>query len=111
MRLNTVTLSPGGTFEEVEMVVGELCAMVKGIYGGGKGGFSPGQVFKFSGFISNKGSLSASGTADNHYVIVIYWRSFDDFDQPCLRNIGLQDTTPNTPTIYLRYLDSPQRTA
>ena len=77
MLFNTVTLKPDVTFEEVEMAVGELCAVVKGAYGGEKGGFIAGQVFKFSGFVSTEGSLSASGTADNHYVIVTYWRSFD----------------------------------
>jgi len=59
------------------MAVGELCAVVKGAYGGAKGGFIAGQVFKFSGFVSNEGSLSASRTTDNRYVIVTYWRSFD----------------------------------
>ena len=77
MLFNTVALKPGVTFEEVEMTVGELCAVVKVTYGGEKGGFIAGQVFKFSGFVSNEGSLSASRTTDNHYVIVTYWRSFD----------------------------------
>lgn len=76
MLFNTVTLKPGVTFEDVEMAVGELCTVVKGTYGGDKGGFIAGQVFKFSGFVSDEGSLSASKTADNHYVIVTYWRSF-----------------------------------
>ena len=48
---NTVTLKPGVTFEDVEMAVGELCTVVKGTYGGDKGGVIAGQVFKFSGFI------------------------------------------------------------
>lgn len=77
MLFNTVTLKSGITSEEVEMAVGELCAVVKVTYGGDKGGFIAGQVFKFSGFVSTEGSLSTSSTADNHYVIVTYWRSFD----------------------------------
>lgn len=77
MLFNTVTLKPGVTFEEVEIAVGELCAVVKGIYGGEKGGFIAGQVFRFSGFVSNEDSLSTSRTIANHYVIVTYWRSFD----------------------------------
>jgi hypothetical protein len=77
MLFNTVTLKPGVTFEEVEMAVGELCAVVKVASGGDKGGFIAGQVFKFSGFVSNEGSLTTSKPADNHYVIVTYWRSFD----------------------------------
>lgn len=77
MLFNTVTLKFGVTFEDVEIAVGELCAVGKGIYGGEKGGFIARQVFKFSGCISNEGSLSASRIAENHYVIVTYWRSFD----------------------------------
>ena len=81
MLFNTVTLKPGVTFEDVEMAVGELCTMVKGTYGGDKGGFIAGQVFKFSGFVSDEGSLSKSGAADNHYAIVTYWRSFGEHER------------------------------
>lgn len=81
MLFNTVTLKPGVTFEDVEMAVGELCTVVKGTYGGDKGGFLAGQVFKFSGFVSDKGSLSASKAADDHYVIVTYWRSFEEHER------------------------------
>lgn len=81
MLFNTVTLKPGITFEDVEMAVGELCTVVKGTYGGDKGGFIAGQVFKFSGFVSDEGSLSASKTADDHYVIVTYWRSFEEHER------------------------------
>jgi hypothetical protein len=81
MLFNTVTLKPGVTFEDVEMAVGELCTVVKGAYGGDKGGFIAGQVFKFSGFVSDEGSLSASKTADDHYVIVTYWRSFEEHER------------------------------
>ncbi len=77
MLFNTVTLKPGVTFEQVEMAVGEMCMVVKETYGGNKGGFIAGQVFKFSGFISDEGSLSASKTADDHYAIVTYWQSFE----------------------------------
>jgi hypothetical protein len=78
---NTVTLKPGVTFEDVELAVGELCAVVKGTYGGDKGGFIAGQVFKFSGFVSNEGSLTESRTAPDHYVIVTYWRSFEEHER------------------------------
>ncbi len=77
MLLNTVKLKPGVTFDEVELAVGELCMVVKETYGGDKGGFVAGQVFKFSGFISDEGSLMDNKTADEHYAIVTYWRSFD----------------------------------
>jgi hypothetical protein len=81
MLFNTVTLKPGVTFEDVELAVGELCTVVKGTYGGDKGGFIAGQVFKFSGFVSDEGSLSASKTANDHYVIVTYWRSFGEHER------------------------------
>ena len=78
MLFNSLTLKPGVTFE---MAVGELCSVVKETYGGNKGGFLAGQVFKFSGFVSKAGSLSESRTADDHYVIVTYWRSFEDHER------------------------------
>ena len=81
MLFNTVKLKPGVTFEQVEMAVGELCSIVKETYGGDKGGFIAGQVFQFSGFISDSGSLTESRTADDHYVIVTYWRSFEAHEQ------------------------------
>jgi heme-degrading monooxygenase HmoA len=34
-------------------------------------------VFKFSGFVSDEGSLNDSRTEDEHYVIVTYWQSFE----------------------------------
>ncbi len=81
MLFNTVTLKPGVTFDDVELAVGELCSVVKETYGGDKGGFLGGQVFKFSGFVSTEGSLSGTGPTDGHYVIVTYWRSFEDHEQ------------------------------
>ena len=81
MLFNTVKLKPGVKFEDVELAVGELCSVVKGTYGGDKGGFVAGQVFKFSGFVSNEGSLSESRTADDHYAIVTYWRSFEEHER------------------------------
>ena len=81
MLFNTVKLKPGVTFEDVEMAVGELCSVVKESYGGDKGGFLAGQVFRFSGFASNEGSLHASPSADEHYAIVTYWRSFEDHEK------------------------------
>jgi hypothetical protein len=77
MLFNTVKLKPGVTFDAVEMAVGEMCNVVKETYGGDKGGFIAGQVFKFSGFVSDEGSLSALRVAEDHYAIVTYWRSFE----------------------------------
>jgi len=81
MLFNTVKLKPHVTFEEVELAVGELCSVVKETYGGNKGGFLAGQVFKFSGFVSQEGSLTESKSTDDHYVIVTYWRSFADHER------------------------------
>ena len=50
-------------------------------YGGDKGGFIAGQVCKFSGFVSEKGSLNKAKTADEHYMIITYWRSFEEHEK------------------------------
>lgn len=81
MLFNTVTLKPGVNFDQVEMAVGEMCMVVKQTYGGEKGGFIAGQVFRFSGFVSDEGSLSDSNVADDHYVIVTYWTSFEEHEK------------------------------
>ena len=80
MLLNTVKLKPGVTFEQVELAVGEMCNVVKETYGGDKGGFIAGQVFRFSGFVSEEGSLGGATPADEHYAIVTYWRSFEEHE-------------------------------
>ena len=81
MLFNTVKLKPGVTFDDVEMAVREMCSVVKETYGDDKGGFIAGQVFKFSGFLSDEGSLGESRTADDHYAIVTYWSSFEDHEK------------------------------
>jgi hypothetical protein len=81
MLLNTVKLKPGVTFDEVELAVGEMCNVVKETYGGDKGGFLAGQVFKFSGFVSDEGSIGGPSPADEHYAIVTYWRSFEEHER------------------------------
>ena len=81
MLFNTVILKPGVTFDDIEVAVGELCSVVKETYGGEQGGVLAGQVFRFSGFVSEEGSLSSSKEAHDHYVIVTYWRSFDDHER------------------------------
>jgi hypothetical protein len=81
MLFNTVTLKPGVRFDDVELAVGEMCNVVKETYGGDKGGFIAGQVFRFSGFVSDEGSLSASRADDEHYAIVTYWRSFEEHEK------------------------------
>ncbi len=74
---NTLKLKPGASMDDIELALGEMCNVVKDTYGGDKGGFIAGQVFRFSGFVSDEGSLSASRTDDDHLAIVTYWRSFD----------------------------------
>ena len=81
MLFNTVKLKPGVAFEQVELAVGEMCDIVKNTYGGDRGGFIAGQVFRFSGFVSQEGSLGAIARADEHYAIVTYWRSFEEHER------------------------------
>ena len=80
MLLNTVKLKPGVSTEDVELAIGEMCNVVKSAYGGDKGGFIAGQVFKFSGFVSDEGSLGAT-RAEDHVAIVTYWRSFEEHEK------------------------------
>jgi len=81
MLFNTVRLKTGVQMEDVELALGEMCNTVKNTYGGDKGGFVAGQVFKFSGFASAEGSLTAPKGADDHIVIVTYWRSFEEHER------------------------------
>ena len=81
MLFNTVKLKPGVAMDEVEIALGEMCNVVKDTYGGDKGGFIAGQVFTFSGFVSDEGSLSASRRADEHVAIVTYWRTYDEHER------------------------------
>src|SRR5512144_1708827 len=81
MLFNTVKLKPDVAMDDVELALGEMCNVVKDAYGGDKGGFIAGQVFRFSGFLSDEGSLGASRGADEHLVIVTYWRSFDEHER------------------------------
>ena len=81
MLFNTVKLKPGINFDQLETAVGEMCMVVKQTFGGDKGGFIAGQVFKFSGFVSEEVSMNHAKTADEHYVIVTYWKSFEDHER------------------------------
>jgi len=81
MLFNTLKLKPGVEFDNVELALGEMCNVVKNTYGGDKGGFIAGQVFKFSGFVSDEGSLGESREADDHIAIVTYWRSFEEHEK------------------------------
>lgn len=81
MLFNTVKLKPGVSLDEAELAIGEMCNVVKTAYGGDKGGFIAGQVFKFSGFVSDEGSLNEPRAADDHIAIVTYWRSFREHEK------------------------------
>jgi hypothetical protein len=81
MLFNTVKLKPGVSMDDVELALGEMCNVVKETYGGDKGGFIAGQVFNFSGFVSDEGSLAESRSADSHIAIVTFWRSFAEHEK------------------------------
>tara|TARA_R110002096_G_scaffold104362_1_gene229984 strand:+ start:320 stop:706 length:387 start_codon:yes stop_codon:yes gene_type:complete len=80
MLYNVVKLKSNVTEEDIELALGELCNTVSNTYGNDKGGFIGGQVFKFSGFISEQGSLSDNKDTDNHISIVTYWKSFEQHE-------------------------------
>lgn len=80
MLLNTLKLKPGVSVDDVEIAIGEMCNVVKNAYGGDKGGFIAGQVFQFSGFVSDAGTLGARQAGD-HVAIVTYWRSFEEHER------------------------------
>ena len=80
MLFNTVKLKPGVSMDDVEIAIGEMCNVVKASYGGTEGGFLAGQVFKFTGFVSDEGSLGAT-RAEDHIAIVTYWRSFEEHEK------------------------------
>ena len=77
MLFNTLKLKPGVDMSELELALGEMCNVVKNSYGGERGGFIAGQVFRFTGFVSGEGSLNAKKPGDDHVVIVTYWHSFE----------------------------------
>ena len=74
MLFNIVKLKENVTIEDVEGLIGEMCFVVKNNYPG----FRAGQVFKYSGFISDEGSVGDFGKEGNHIAIVTYWDSFEE---------------------------------
>jgi len=82
MLFNVVKLKPGVDFDEIELLIGEMCNTVKNAYGDDNGGFIAGQVFKYSGFVSDEGSLGAESDKDpgEHIAIVTYWQSFEQHE-------------------------------
>lgn len=89
MLFNVVDLKEGVSIEEVELVLGEMCNVVKNNYGDEEGGFIGGQVFKNAGFISEEGSMMSDEDKDHKHsqqnmgdvVIVTYWKSFEQHEK------------------------------
>ena len=81
MLFNTVKLKSGVSFDDVELALAEMCNVVKETYGGDKGGFIAGQVYRFSGFVSDEGSHNDSRTPDEHLAIITYWKSFEEHER------------------------------
>jgi len=79
---NVVKLKPGVSMDDVELALGDMCNTVKDTYGDDQGGFIAGQVFRFSGFISDEGSVDASKKdTEDHIVIATYWQSFEQHER------------------------------
>ena len=89
MMFNVVDLKDGVTVEDVELVLGEMCNVVKNTYGDDKGGFIAGQVFKYSGFVSAEGTVgdapenneTAAKIKQGVLAIVTFWKSFEQHEK------------------------------
>lgn len=87
MLFNVVDLKEGVSVSDVELVLGEMCNVVKNNYGDDNGGFIGGQVYKNAGFISEEGSVMADSPDKRikqnmgDLVIVTYWQSFEQHER------------------------------
>lgn len=81
MLFNVVKLKEGVTQSDVELAMGEMCNVVKNTYGDDEGGFIGGQVFKYTGFVSEEGSFDSGQLTDDHIAIVTYWKSFEQHER------------------------------
>jgi hypothetical protein len=81
MLYNVIKLKSGVKTEDVELALGEMCNVVKNTYGDEAGGFIGGQVFEYTGFVSEQGSFDAEQKSDDHLVIMTYWRSFEQHEK------------------------------
>lgn len=81
MLYNVVKLKEGVSEEDVQLALGEMCNVVKNTYGDDKGGFIGGQVYKFSGFVSDEGSIASKKQTEDHIAIVTYWQSFEQHEK------------------------------
>jgi len=80
MLFNVVKLKDGVSVTDVELALGEMCNVVKNTYGDDKGGFIGGQVYKYTGFISEQGSFDSKKMTEDHIVIATYWESFEQHE-------------------------------
>ena len=80
MLYNVVKLKKGVSEEDVQLALGEMCNVVKNTYGDEEGGFIGGQVYKFSGFISDEGSIASKKQTEDHIAIITYWKSFEQHE-------------------------------
>lgn len=81
MLFNVVKLKDGVNIEDIELLLGEMCNVVKNTYGNDNGGFIAGQVFNFAGFISNEGSFDSKKMTEEHITIITYWKSFKQHEE------------------------------
>jgi hypothetical protein len=87
MLFNVVDLKEGVSVSDVELVLGEMCNVVKNNYGDDNGGFIGGQVYKNAGFISDEGTVMDDRPDKRiqqnmgDIVIVTYWQSFDQHEK------------------------------
>ena len=89
MLFNVVDLKDGVSIQDVELLLGEMCNVVKNNYGDDNGGFIGGQVFRNAGFISKEGSVVADdGNVAKRVqqnmgdvVILTYWQSFEQHEK------------------------------
>jgi len=88
MLFNVVDLKDGVTIEDVEILLGEMCNVVKNNYGDDNGGFIGGQVYRNAGFISDEGSVQEDTSGDKRVqqnmgdiVIITYWNSFEQHEK------------------------------
>ena len=89
MMFNVVDLKEGVTVEDVVLVLGEMCNVVKNTYGDDKGGFIAGQVYKYSGFVSAEGTVgeapedneTAAKIKQGELAIVTFWQSFEQHEK------------------------------
>jgi len=78
---NVVKLKEGVSVDDAELILGEMCNVVKNAYGDDEGGFIAGQVYRYTGFVSEEGSFDDSKKSDDHLLIVTYWKSFEQHEK------------------------------